>query len=74
MQKTECEILEKKSMCNLPCDLREDDLQELRIREDNIQDLIKIQKIISIYECEDLALDEVLKRILDFYLQFVPYK
>lgn len=54
--------------------LMEADLRDLRLREENIQDLRAVQKIILSAEDNVLSLDEVLAWILAFYRRFVPYK
>ncbi len=47
---------------------------ELELKETTIENLKRIQKI-YLYEADlYLSLNEVLDKLLDFYLKFVPYK
>ena len=54
--------------------LRPADERDLRLRQENIQDLKTVQRIFLEEEDKALSLDEVLSRILSFYRRFVPYK
>lgn len=48
--------------------------RELALRMQNVEDLISIQKVISLEEEKEPTLEEVLARVLSFYSRFVPYK
>ena len=45
-----------------------------KICEENLESLKAIQKVISLEEGQDVTLNEVLARVLQFYRIFVPYR
>ncbi|UCH57758.1 MAG: hypothetical protein JSV18_02275 [Candidatus Bathyarchaeota archaeon] len=53
---------------------RASDLRILLLRQENLEALERIQKIIMVEEDRFLSVEEVLSRILGFYNRFVPFK
>lgn len=51
-----------------------EDRRDIMLRQQNIQDLKTLQKIILIEEERVLSLDMILTRVLAFYRRFVPYE
>jgi hypothetical protein len=54
--------------------LRESDLRDIRLRQQNFEGLRALQKIMLVEEDQVYSIDEVLARILTFYDRFVPFK
>lgn len=48
-------------------------MAQIDVADENLQKLMRIQKIILVEDGIDSSLDEALKRVLDFYRKFVPY-
>lgn len=46
---------------------------KLNIRDENLVNLQKVQRVISAEEGVETSLDDSLKRVLDFYRKYVPY-
>ena len=46
----------------------------IKLTNGNIQSLEAIQKVIKYEEGAEASVDDVLKRVLDFYSKYVPYK
>ena len=45
----------------------------INIKDENLRNLMKIQKIIHMEEGEETGLDKTLAKVLAFYRKFVPY-
>jgi len=45
----------------------------INIKDENLQNLAKIQHVIQLYDGKETSLDEALARVLSFYRRFVPY-
>jgi len=48
-------------------------MAKISIKDENIQNLQKIQRIIELYDGKETDLDEALARVLALYRTFVPY-
>ena len=48
-------------------------MAEISIKDENIQNLQKIQRIIELYDGKETDLDEALARVLALYRTFVSY-
>jgi len=46
----------------------------INMQDENLRNLMKIQKIIQLYDGKETSLDEALARVLAWYRKFVPYK
>ncbi|UCD44817.1 MAG: hypothetical protein JSV27_12015 [Candidatus Bathyarchaeota archaeon] len=46
---------------------------KLNIRDENLVNLQKVQRVINAEEGVETSLDDSLKRVLDFYRKYVPY-
>lgn len=46
---------------------------KLNLRDENLVNLQKVQRVISAEEGVETSLDDSLKRVLDFYRKCVPY-
>ena len=60
--------------CIDPEKIRASDLRDIRLRQQNLDDLMKLQKVMLLEENRVLSYDEVLTRIITFYSRFVPFK
>lgn len=49
------------------------DMAEIDIADENLRDLMAIQRVVLIEDGLESSLDEVLTRVLVFYRRFVPY-
>jgi histidyl-tRNA synthetase len=49
-------------------------MKRVKISEENIRNLKKLQNVINTYDGSDLSIDGAVKRLLDFYSRFVPLK
>ena len=46
----------------------------IKLNDGNMQNIEAIQRVIIIEEGAEASVDDVLKRVLDFYAKYVPYK
>jgi hypothetical protein len=53
--------------------IRTSDVRDIRLRQQNLDDLRKLQKVMLVEEDKVLSYDEILTRILTFYSRFVPF-
>jgi len=61
-------------MCANSEKIRASDLRDIRLRQQNLDDLRRLQKVMLIEENMVLSQDEVLARLLTFYARFVPFR
>jgi hypothetical protein len=54
--------------------IRASDLRDIRLWQQNLDDLRRLQKVMLIEENKVLSQDEVLARLLTFYARFVPFR
>ena len=45
----------------------------INVKDENVQNLAKIQNVITFEEGKHVSLDEALARVLAFYKKYVPY-
>jgi predicted P-loop ATPase/GTPase len=45
----------------------------INIKDENLLNLMKIQKVVQMEEGENISLDEALAKVLTFFKKFVPY-
>ena len=65
------ETFPPKNILDLMCSTNR---RDIRLRQQNIQDLRTLQDIILMEEDRALSLDETLARVLAFYRRFVPLR
>ena len=61
-------------LCVDPENIRANDLRDIRLRQQNLEDIRRLQKVMLIEEDRVLSRDEVLARLLTFYARFVPFR
>lgn len=48
-------------------------MAKIHVKDENIRNLKKIQRVIQLEEGKETSLDEALARVLTFYRMFVPF-
>lgn len=76
MPETFCSMLTPEPIppCADPRKIRAGDLREIQLRQQNLINIRRLQKVMLIEEDRALSHDGVLARLLTFYARFVPLR